>query len=360
MIHSLICLSLLTVVFNHLQAGGIADVLHLTRTFTVSLPNLDEIASQRGETLGGRFSRALVDALSSSKSDTRGASEALIFDCIEREVFSVASVKKSVSRLKPAKQRSLGAMMANLSSVAGEDKAADSTEERSSLTSASMVKLSSTDRSDRGTKPKSAMPMRSSSRRVTETRGAYTQAQASRTKFDGHHSVSASNHPLVSNSTGAGLQKARSAMKLLTWPEYPEEPSGNTLLNGLKKAWAPLIPPESLNKIFPDGGIRKQDDAAGGCELLSRAIALERAGDGCAIVEQFNLILKWAAFVLCCKESPVGLQALLTFLSDLFDFLRESKYELSDSETLQIVPLILDKASVAKVGWNLFYSVSTL
>jgi hypothetical protein len=135
----------------------------------------------------------------------------------------------------------------------------------------------------------------------------------------------------------------------MTWPEYPEEPLGPSLYNGLKKAWSPLLPPESTKKLFPDGGIRKQDDAMDGCELLSRAIVMERSGEEFAIVEQFGLLLKWTVYILCSKESTVGLQALLSFFSDLFDFLRETKYELSDSEALTVVPWIFDKASVAKV-----------
>jgi hypothetical protein len=67
------------------------------------------------------------------------------------------------------------------------------------------------------------------------------------------------------------------------------------------------------------------------------------------VIEQLGLVMKWTGYVLCSKESTVGLQELLSLFADLFDFLRENKYELSDSEALLLVPILFDKASVAKV-----------
>jgi hypothetical protein len=143
----------------------------------------------------------------------------------------------------------------------------------------------------------------------------------------------------------------------MTWPDYPEEPSGALVFNDLKKAWSPLLPAESSKQLFPDGGIKKQDDAMEGFELLSRAIVMERADEGCAIGEQFSFMWKWMTYVLCCKESTVGLQALLQLASDLVDHLRSISYELSDLEAMTFVPHLFDKASAAKVsprGWNVF------
>jgi cytoskeleton-associated protein 5 len=134
----------------------------------------------------------------------------------------------------------------------------------------------------------------------------------------------------------------------MTWPEYPEEPSGDLILGALKKAWSPLIPLESTKHLFPGGDIKKQDDAMAGCELLSRAIVMDRAEEGFIIGEQFSLIWKWMTFVLCCKESTVGTQSLLQLTSDLIDHLRYMKYEISDAEAMVFVPHLFDKASAAK------------
>ena len=134
----------------------------------------------------------------------------------------------------------------------------------------------------------------------------------------------------------------------MTWPVYPEEPSGDLILGALKNAWAPLIPLESAKVLFPEGGIKKQDDAMAGIELLSRAIAMDRAEEGLGIMEQIGLIWKWITFVLCCKDSTVGTQALLQLTSDLVDHLRSMKYEISDSEVMVFVPHLFEKASAAK------------
>jgi hypothetical protein len=54
------------------------------------------------------------------------------------------------------------------------------------------------------------------------------------------------------------------------------------------------------------------------------------------------------AIVLCSKEHTVGLQALLTTTTELFAYLRDIKYEVSDSEAMLLIPFVLEKASLAK------------
>jgi hypothetical protein len=319
-------------------------VLKLTESFAEALPNLDSVASQRGESLGARFGRAIVDGLSSSKTDIRSASESLIRQCVKHGVLSAETVKKSASRLKPAQQRTIGPIIAKIASAVG--KSGEPTGARESAEEQSISKPAA--RTTAPPRPRNSILQKSINSKVTEV----LKSEAGNTKHHERQPVernSAVTNPLVANVGSVGIQKSRAAMRSMTWPEYPEEPSGLSSLNALKKAWSPLLPPESTKKLFPDGGIRKQDDAVEGCELLSRAIVMERSGEGLAILEQFSLILRWAVFVMCSKESPVGLQALLQFLSDLVDFLRETKYELSDAEASLIVPAVFDKASVAKV-----------
>ena len=101
--------------------------------------------------------------------------------------------------------------------------------------------------------------------------------------------------------------------------------------------------------LFRSSGIRKQDDAKTGIEVITRALSLDRKNGGTACSEQLDVILKWIMFALCSKESTTGLVDILALLKDLLDFLVESKRELSDMEALETVPLLLDKASGAKV-----------
>jgi hypothetical protein len=328
------------------QAGGISDVLSLTNSFCASFPNLDNVTVQRGESLGEKFARALVDCLTSSKADIRAAAESLLQECVKNGGLSLESTRKSASRLKPAQQRSVGPILAKLS-------AADSTsgKEDASTSEASNEKAPSVASSTPVQKQRTSIFQRRNTvgdqARPIVTEKETTKKQAG----DDHHArLSAVCHPLIAESGSAGVQASRSAQRSMTWPDYPEEPTGSSLFGSLKKAWHPLIPAESMQVLFPDRGVRKQDDAKGGCELLARAIVMERSGEGYAIVEQLGLILKWIVYVLCSKESPVGLQALLVLLGDLVDYLRVSKYVFSDSEALHLVPFLFEKAGAAKVS----------
>jgi hypothetical protein len=334
------------VVLTSFQAGGISDVLSLANSFCSSFPNLDNITVQRGESLGEKFARALVDCLSSSKADIRAAAESLLQECVKHGVLSLGSAKKSAFRLKPAQQRSVGPILAKLSAAdptsGKEDPSTNeaSSEKAPSVASSTPVQKQRTSIFQRrNTGGDQAKPI------VTEKETAKKPAG------DDHHArLSAVSHPLIAESGSAGVQASRSAQRSMTWPDYPEEPTGSSLFASLKKAWHPLIPAESMQFLFPDRGVKKQDDAKGGCELLSRAIMMESSGEGYAIVEQLGLILKWTVYVLCSKESPVGLQALLVLLGELVDYLRVSKYMLSDSEALHLVPFLFEKAGAAKVS----------
>lgn len=315
------------------KAGGIADVLDLTQSFAEALPDL-------GKSLEQRFCAVLVEGLTSSKADIRSAMESLLDSCVARNVVSLGTLKKSAGKMKPAKQRSVGPILAKLSSNNGESASRSATEEEAEERNASRTSMSQKSK-------KNSVRQNPIAKKIS----AVLESEAEKLKPQEHRDSrnSAVTNPLVGNNGPAGLNKSKAASRALTWPDYPEEPLGTSLYNGLKKAWSPLLPPDSAKKLFPDGGIRKQDDAMDGCDLLSRAMVMERSGEEFALIEQFDLILKWTAFVLCSKESTVGLQALLAFFFDLFDFLRETKYELSDSEAITIIPWIFDKASIAKV-----------
>ncbi|KAL3924077.1 MAG: hypothetical protein SGILL_001267, partial [Bacillariaceae sp.] len=333
---------------SEFKAAGIAGVLVLTQTFTKSLPDLDNVTSQRGESLGGRFASMLVDGLSSSKSDIRSASEALLSDCLMDRVFAISTAKKCAGRLVPAKQRTVGTILFKISSslesepTEREDDRHPSPASMKARTGPPAHRPES--RSARATSKKNA---------AQEERSVPAARQQVREETPKHHHsdekrISATSNPLVYEAGPSGIQRSRAATRSLTWPEYPEEPSGSTLYNGLKKAWSPIVPPETTKKLFPDSGIRKQDDALGGFELLTRGISLEKAGEGMAVTEQLSFILRWTAFVMARKESSVGLTSLLEMLLALLSHLRDLKYEFSDLEATIFLPFLLEKASVAK------------
>ena len=329
---------------------GIPDVLDLTRTFAGRLGDLDSVASQGGNTVGARLAKVLVQGLSSSKAEIRASAESLLGDCVKNSVIGIATVKKVAIRQKPAVQRAIAPIVTKLSAPTSVPPAHPPVEDEDMGPDAESV----------SSIPKVARtPQRSSIARKEVPSLALFRATESN---DQEIPRSPRRNPTVSNPLVASVgtayaQKSRAALKSMTWPDYPEEPSGSLVLNALKRAWSPLIPLDSAKQLFPDDGIKKQDDAMAGFDLLSRAIVMESAGEGCAIVEQFNFIWKWMTYVLCCKESTVGLQSLLQLASDLIDHIRKLNYELSDSEAMTFVPHLFDKASAAKVCVFIFYHV---
>ena len=262
------------------------------------------------------------------------------FLLLQNGSLSLDRIKSSTERMKPAQQRSVGPILAKLARFA-------SSVEKENVPDAEQ---------------ETAVVARKSSREATkkserQVPAAATAAQDKKEKQLNQGSTSkprsprneAPVHPLIPVSGPTGQEKSRSALRSMVWPEYPEEPLGSDIFNQLKRAWVPILPQASVSSFFPPGGIRKQDDGKGGCELLAKAILMERAGEGVAIEEQLDLVFRWIAIVLCSKEHTVGLQALLSLLNDLFVYLQEIKYELSDSEALLLVPFVFEKASLAKV-----------
>jgi hypothetical protein len=165
----------------------------------------------------------------------------------------------------------------------------------------------------------------------------------------GEHSPSnakspSSMHPLISDTSRAGAAVTRT----IIWTEYPEEPHGSVLDN-LKRSWAPILPHSTVSALFPSSGIRKQDDAKAGIEIISRAVSMDRNNRGTVCLDQLDVILKWTMFALCSKESTTGLVDILALLKDLLEFVIQSQRELRDGESLEVVPILFDKASGAKV-----------
>lgn len=106
-----------------------------------------------------------------------------------------------------------------------------------------------------------------------------------------------------------------------------------------------------MKVLFPSSGIQKQDDAIGGCLLLSHAFGfLTRNGEQDIIMDQLDLIVRWVSFALCSRDATSGLEALLLFLNDIFTFLHSEEQQLSDLESAVLLPFVLEKAGSAKVS----------
>ena len=333
---------------SEFKSAGIAGIFTLTGSFVSYLKDLDSINSQGGQTIGGRFSRVLVNALSSSKTEIRSAAESLLSGCLNNNVFSIQTTKKSISHLVPAKQRSVGIVLAKISSSSATVSDVRETKEPSPS------KLSLAHRSSASSKGMDSRPTRKTATQKPQT---YPRDLVDKNRPSAHANIRVQNevtedifpaNPLDHNISSTSIQKSRAAMRSLTWPEYPEEPSGSALYNGLKKAWSPIIPPSSLKRLFPDNGIRKQDDVMDGFDVLRRAISVEKERNGSIVVEQLHFILRWSVYVMGCKESTIGLTGMLDIIAELLSYLRGLEYEFSDNEISIFAPFLFEKASVAK------------
>jgi hypothetical protein len=316
-------------------------VLHLLLTVADKLPNLDEVVSSRGQPLGEKYAIVVIECLTSSKSETRAAASSLLNTSVENGIVSMESIRKATECLKPAKQRSIGSLVARISkSVPGA-----SHPEKENLLG---------DKSSASANDKESTSLDSGSR-IQNTKQASTnqtcsperkkQTNSSATKEPETASPSSPKHPLVLRTRKRVARSSRS----VNWTEFPEEPYGS-ILEDLKRYWAPFLPPATVSALFPAGGVKQQDDAKEGCKVLSRALSADRSS-GCSVVQgQLDLILKWITFALYSKETTTGLPDILSVLIDTLKYMVEINHELSDAEALEIVPFLLEKVSGAKVG----------
>ena len=324
------------------KACGLPEVLLLLQSFVEQLQNLDTAVAMKGQSFGEKFAALIIECLTSSKTETRSAAQALLETSFENEVVSLESIVKAQGRLKPAKQRSVAPMVAKLSKRCADPVPAVSTDAKPANTQ---------DRFAAGTRPSESgllydtktLPLERRKEPSANIRGRVTTSESPPSRT--------SRHPLVPRSG----KRITGSTKSILWPVFPEEPHGS-ILGNLKRFWAPQLPAASASALFPSTGMNKQDDAKTGCELLSRALACDRANNTDIVEDQLDLILKWIMFALCSKESTTGLQDILSLTKSIFQYMVEVKRELTDSEAMESVPFILEKASTAKVCQSIHVS----
>jgi cytoskeleton-associated protein 5 len=329
------------------KSVGLSLLLDFLMSLVDDFPNLDETASSRGETLGEKFAPVLIECLLSTKSETRSASTELVKKYVEKCVCSASTFQRVSERLKPAKQRSVKPFLDDLSRSAT---ASPGKENKPSVQSQQETPARLTNNSSRD--ERSTIPPRSSTRSQTQaSQNGVSVRQAPRAlNYSSGNSavpsprnkVSVGSHPLLSRTSSKTQHRA------IIWPEFPEEPTASSNFGDLKKSWSPFLPQTSILKLFPSSGIKKQDDALAGCQLIRSAVGLDQSRPNSIVIEQLDYILKWLALVLCTREATVGLQALIDVILSLFHFLVEKQRELTDVECLTLIPFIIEKAANAK------------
>eukprot|EP00977_Amphora_coffeiformis_P028441 scaffold35161_cov153-Amphora_coffeaeformis.AAC.5 len=319
---------------------GLASVLQFLKSLVGDFPNLDEVTASRGESLGEQYAAVLIECLISSKSDTRSESTSLVKEYAEKGVISSSTFKRVSEKLKPAKQRSIKPILENLT---GSPNASPEKENHHSSSRSQPREVESD--SQRMPSVVNGRDGSGFSRSHTESRPTATEnRKADIGGKDGKddNEDAEITHPLVTKVA------TRVQPRAMTWPEYPEEPVGPAIFSNLKKGWSTFLPQTSVMKLFPANGIKKQDDAQEGCELLSSAVLMDRSRDDPVVIEQLPYLLKWICFVLCSKEATVGLQALLGLVQEVFHFLVARGRELDDAECMILIPFLIEKAGGAK------------
>jgi hypothetical protein len=315
------------------RAGGLPDVLEFLLSVAESLPNLDQITSTRGLPLGEKYASAIVECLTSSKSDTRIAATLLLGISLDKNVVGLGNIRKAAEKLKPAQQRTIGPVVAKLAKQRDTSSVASYSIEISNENDAQNV-TATRNPTENGRGVHLLVVKQSFTRGVEENEASSPFRKAG----------AGSPHPLVARGHSVG----QTSSKAIIWPEYPELLHGTVLFNNLHKVWSPLLPPLSAAALFPDGGIIKQDDAKGGCAVISRAITVDRSENDNAVKAQLDLIFRWLAYVLSSKESTAGLQGILNVISDLLSLLIERKQLLSESTAMLLLPYLFEFASSAK------------
>ncbi len=360
------------------KAVGLPDVLALVAERITYFPKVDSGSKSKGRANEAQFSQAIMKCLISSQSETRSFGETILKESIKNRVLNISSAEKAASKLINAEQRKVRPILDSLGSMAIEDMPAENSPRRLARP-ASTIPFNDSGRKSPA-RPKSTVPFQHSARdsparsKVSSRLSSRSKDRnsiggrkrsmsrsrresASGSKQGSDHSGIYSDlindpafHPLKSETDISISKSHRIQRQREHVPEYPEEPTGKDTFTDLKRSWAPLLPNASVEILFPSSGIRVQDDACVGCELLSLGIEMiAESGDEDFLINQIDLIIRWFSYALCSRETTKGMQSLISFLLKLVTILRSQQYQFTDSESFALLPFLLEKAGAAKV-----------
>lgn len=307
----------------------------------------------------------IVACLTSSKTETRAAAEALLRKCVHFGVLSMKNVHKGKEKLLPAQQRTVSSIVQSLESTL--DEASNEREQKVQRTPKKVDESSSRKTRVRSQSREQGRPSDIGGEHSRTMRPSLAKTQSSRrftytsTKNLGvtespsnDDSWENGTNPLNLKPSASSTKDDRSSAasrKRENWPEHPEEPSGTEHLHSLKKTWSHLLQAPSIDRLFPSKGLLKQEDALPGVALIEQAIDISADDlEDSSVIEQLDLIFKWLVCAICSREHTAGLQAILKLLLKLFEFLIKREYQMTDFEGSLLLPHLLEKTSIAKVS----------
>lgn len=296
-----------------LKSSGLPDVISFLTAKLESLYPNEETGKRRAISVNRQLAKVIVLCLLSSKAGTRSAAESLLGKCTTSRIVLSEDFDKEIGQLLPAQQRTVRSVIPTLAKQE------------------QPVRPSSSSRLP-------AMQARPNSNQLVIAPPAH-EVLASETCGEAN--------PLRRGTTNSTKKQRLLQAKSDNWPEYPEQPNGDTLLS-ICKAWSQLISPVSIQLLFPKDGLRSHEDAISGCDLISTAIEYSRSNNDDEFLEELDLIFKWTACALYSRDHTSGLRSLISMLQLLFKRLRELSYVMTDYEAIILLPTILEKTGNAK------------
>ena len=318
------------------KGAGTPALLNFLTSLSPELSKFDAATANAKECLIEKeLAMVLLKCLTSKTADCRSSADKLLGALSASGVVTRDSVSRSLGKLLPAQQRDVGDIVARLST-------SGATARKASVAApaappARKSSLAATAGAPRPT-PVSTPPRKKS---VVASKPAAAAPVAVA-------AASTSSHPFFGGTSSSTKEhRASSAFrKKENWPDFPEQPTHALAFSMLKKNFAPLLSTSALPQFFPAAGMKKQDDALLGCQLLCSAIEYERNNDlaNSPILDLLDMLLKWLACAFVAKDNTSGLEQLLTSTTMLCDFLLSLNYELTDVEARAFLPILVEKA----------------
>ena len=270
---------------------------------------------------------------------TRAAAEKLYTVSSNNMIVPNESFDSVIGKLLPAQQRTVRSVIPKLTT---EDKefveSFKKARPRSSIPANRQSSLKSL-RESSNTRPASA---------VVRSR------KENKEEPDSNRRLNDENNPLAMVKVDPMLKRKRLSTlgKGDLWPEFPEEPNG-AVQDALRKSWCGLIQSSTVQTLLPTNGASSMENYIAGCDLIMKSITHSRnINDPSSIIEQLDLILKWAACALISRDHTVALRAFLAVVLALFERLHELQYIMTDNEAKIFLPYFLDKAGTVKTPFQ--------
>ena len=198
------------------------------------------------------------------------------------------------------------------------------------------------------TVPASRMVPQKSSREASKTKPTTAPAQLQKKEsiaVETTQLLHDENNPLSMFKINPMLKRQRLAHvgKGDLWKDFPEEPAEEAV-QALRKTWSGLIHSSTVRILLPSNGMNSMENYQPAMDLVMKSISDSKSSKDSIIIEQLDLVLKWATCVLASRDHTVALRKLLSVILTLFEKLHEQQHKIDDTEAVILLPYLLERA----------------